>query len=92
MTLDEKFPGNLKEIHLTNYAKTKNGNMLPPTPKGWEIIEAGGDIPQEHVCCIEDYYTGYVMWVQPRRCHSTMTAMWAMVWGGDRAYARKIQS
>ena len=48
----------------------------------WEIIEEGGKIPQIH-----REYIG-TSWCQERRCHSTMTAMQAQIWGSVRAYAK----
>jgi len=56
-------------------------------PEGWKLLPEGVDIPQAHRECIEDYSTNKHWWCDPRRCHSTMTPMKAMVWGGVRAFA-----
>ncbi len=71
------------------YGVLSTGYALPETPDGWETIPEGGDIPQQHKECLEDYRTNKAAWVFERRCHSTMTAMHACVWGSVRAYARR---
>jgi hypothetical protein len=77
--------------HFDQYNMSSEGNALPATPKGWKIVPAGETIPQEHMECREDYRTGRVVWCSERRCHSTMTPLWALVWGGVRAFAARIQ-
>lgn len=48
----------------------------------WEVVKEGDEIPQIH-----REYIGNA-WCQERRCHSTMTAMKAEIWGSVRAYAK----
>jgi hypothetical protein len=72
----------------TGYGVLSTGSALPPTPEGWEIIPEGEEIPQQHRECLEEYTNNKASWVFERRCHSTMTAIKACVWGSVRAYAR----
>jgi hypothetical protein len=65
------------------YGFFDNGDPIV-APDGWEIIPEGGEIPPEH-----REAAGEGLWCDPRRCHSTMTPMWACVWGYVRAFARR---
>ena len=59
------------------------------TSKGWKIIPEYMEIPQDHMEFIEDYSSDLCWWADPRRCHSTMTPLWTLVWGGVRAFVMK---
>lgn len=78
----------MKRNIRNGYGKTSLGEAIE-IPEGWGIINEGEDIPHEHRECIEDYMTGKVYWCDPRRCHSTMTPLKAMVWGGVRVIAKR---
>lgn len=68
------------------YGHTTDGTKVE-APKGWRILPEGTDVPQAHREYLEDYTDNRSWWCDPRRCRSTMTAIYACIWGGVRAYA-----
>lgn len=71
-------------INHSKYGFTDDGIEIFP-PAGWKLLKEGDHIPQVHREFID--YVGTTMWNQPKRCRSTMTPMWAGVWGAVRAFA-----
>lgn len=59
-----------------------DGDLEIRAPKGWRLLPEGADIPQVH-----RVYGGGSGWCEPRRCHSTMTPIYACVWGYMKAFA-----
>lgn len=59
-----------------------DGKPIQP-PKGWVMLSEGAPIPQVHC----EYDGQAKMWCRPRRCHSTMTAFTACIWGYVQAVA-----
>jgi hypothetical protein len=73
------------------YGYDSGEKIAPPTdykhefPNGWRILPEGADIPQNH----REFLHG-IGWAGPRRCHSTMTPLRAMIWGSVRAIATPV--
>ncbi len=57
---------------------------------GWELVKIGDKIPQIHIALIKDVVDDRFTWALPRRCRSTMTPLYARVWGNEIAYAKLI--
>lgn len=66
------------------YGYTEDGDLIV-APKGWKIIPFNKEIPQIHC-----EYDAKNAWLEPRRCHSTMTPWVAHLFGNIRAYATPI--
>ncbi len=66
-----------------------NGNPVI-IPEGWELVKIGDKIPQIHRVLIKDVVDDRLTWALPRRCRSTMTPLYARVWGNEIAYAKLI--
>ena len=75
---------------MSRYGFADDGTEIV-APPGWDIIPEGGDIPQAHreflQLCPYRGKPGQALWASPRRCHSTMTPIYACVWGDVRAFA-----
>lgn len=52
-------------------------------PVGWTVVPFGEEIPQRH----REYDFHKNRWLHERRCHSTMTPMWAKPRGYVGLYA-----
>lgn len=73
------------------YGLRLDGTPVTP-PKGWRLLAEGEEIPQAHREFIRcppygASSTWSEQWASPRRCHSTMTALRAGVFGSVIAYA-----
>lgn len=66
------------------YGYTEDGDPIV-APKDWKIIPFNKEIPQIH-----REYDAKNAWLEPRRCHSTMTPWVAHLFGNIRAYATPI--
>jgi len=67
------------------YGKDRDGREIV-APAGWRILPKGQYVPQVHREFIHPA-DRHGLWAGPRRCHSTMTAIHADVWGWVHAYA-----
>lgn len=74
--------------NTVKYGYDHEGNEIV-APPGWRILKRGEQVPQIHREFLEGRNSSgyYQLWAAPRRCHSTMTASTARVWGAVRAYA-----
>jgi hypothetical protein len=70
---------------MAQYGFDKDGNEIA-APQGWRILPEGEPVPQVHRE-FHDWPHGSRCWCAPRRCHSTMTATHARIWGAVLAYA-----
>ena len=78
------------EYDYSDFDRYAYNNGTPVTiPEGWELIGVGDAIPKVHRVLVKDMIDGKLTWVQPRRCHSTMTPIYARVWGNEIAYAKE---
>lgn len=71
--------------HKRTYGLLPDGSEIQP-PKGWVILPEYTEVPHRHR---EFYFNerGRYLWCEPRVTISTMTPIFAIVWGHVLVYA-----